>query len=267
VRIVIYVGKYEDFTFARLIMNKLIENKLRVVGARELEGRELGIDNWDHYEPDDVALVLGGDGSVLRFLHEREYSVDTPILHIGTGRVNFLSDSSPRELPHVIDKLIKGEYYMEERLTLRAISGEYGCVALNEIAVKALDPGRLMTVTIVEEHGEEVMRARMDGVLVSTPTGSTAYALAAGGPMLDNRVRAKLVVPLAPFSRAIVPIVHPLDVPIGIFTTDRANIICDGVRSWMGAEVTVKPGEKSVKFIRTRRHRTYEKLWRRAFIP
>jgi NAD+ kinase len=163
--------------------------------------------------------------------------------------------------------LIKGEYHMEERTTLRARSGEFDCTALNEVAIKGIDPGHLMTVTIIEERGEEIMRARMDGVLVSTPTGSTAYALAAGGPMLDGRVRAKLVVPLAPFSRAIVPIVHPLDVPIGIFTTDRASVICDGVKSSMGAEVSVSPGEKKVKFIRTRQHRTYERLWRRAFIP
>jgi NAD+ kinase len=212
-------------------------------------------------------MVLGGDGTVLRFIHEIGDSVDIPILHIGTGRVNYLSDASAREVSQVLDNIVKGNYRIEERLTLKAVSADFECMALNEVLVKGVDPGHLVTVTVVEDGGEELMRARMDGVIIATPTGSTAYALAAGGPVVDNRLSVKLIVPLAPFSRALVPIVHPFDISVKVMTSEVTHILCDGIVAQRGAEVRILPGDKKIRFIRTRQYRMYDKLLRRLFTP
>ncbi len=214
--------------------------------------------------------MIGGDGTVLRFLHEIINSTDIPIFHVGTGRVNYLSDVSARELPQVLDKIVKGEYTIEERLTLKAIAVDFECTALNEVLVKGVDPGHLINVTIVENSGEELIRARMDGVIIATPTGSTAYALAAGGgPAVDIRLAVKLIVPpLAPFSRALVPIIHPYEIPIKVLTSEVAHILCDGIVAQRGgAEIRITPGDRRVRFIRTRQYRMYDRLFRRLFIP
>ncbi|WP_069807580.1 NAD(+)/NADH kinase [Vulcanisaeta thermophila] len=263
-RILIYVGKFEDMPIAKLLVNRLRESNIEVFGMREEEIKGLNVPKWDE-SPVDMALVFGGDGTVLKFIHEVDGSGEIPILHVGTGRVNYLSDCSTREVPQIVDRLTKGEYYIEERLTLKAVSGDFTCTALNEVLMKGIDPGHLISVTVIEEGGEEIMRARMDGVIVSTPTGSTAYALAAGGPMVDPRLSVKLIVPLAPFSRALVPIVHPFEVPIKVITSEVSYVICDGVVSQRGAEVRIVPGERKVRFVRTRHYNPYEKLWRRLF--
>jgi NAD+ kinase len=266
-KLLLYVGKYEDYALAKLIVNRLSSSGVEVYAARDSEARNLGIPRWDSSQAVDAAMVIGGDGTVLRFIHEIDESLKIPILHIGTGRVNYLSDAGTRDLPQVLDSIIKGNYWIEERLTLKAVTAGFECMALNEVLVKGVDPGHLVSVTVIEEDGEEIMRARMDGVIVATPTGSTAYALAAGGPAVDNRLAAKLIVPLVPFSRAIVPIVHPFDIPIKVMTSEVAHILCDGIVAQRGAEIRIMPGDKKVMFIRTRQYRMYDKLLRRLFTP
>lgn len=264
-----YIGKYEDYALAKLIINRLSSNGgVETIAARDVEVKNLGIPKWDGSQDVDMAMVIGGDGTVLRFIHEIANSINTPILHIGTGRVNYLSDVSARELPQVLDKIVKGEYTIEERLTLKAIATDFECTALNEVLVKGVDPGHLINVTIVEDGGEEIMRARMDGVIIATPTGSTAYALAAGGPAVDSRLAVKLIVPLAPFSRALVPIVHPYEVPVKVLTSEVAHILCDGIVAQRGgAEIRIVPSDRKVRFVRTRQYRMYDRLFRRLFIP
>ncbi len=266
-RMIIYIGKYEDYALAKLIINRLSGNGVEFMAARDVEVKNLGIPRWDGSQGVDIAMIIGGDGTVLRFIHEVGNSMDVPILHIGTGRVNYLSDVSAREIPQVLNSIVRGEYTIDERLTLRAVSTDFSCIALNEVLVKGIDPGHLINVTVVEDGGEEIMRARMDGVIVATPTGSTAYALAAGGPVVDNRLAVKLIVPLAPFSRALVPIVHPFEVPIKVMTSEVAHILCDGIVAQRGAEIRIEPGDRRIKFIRTRQYRMYERLLRRLFIP
>ena len=262
-----YIGKYEDYALAKLIVNRLSSDGVEVYAVRDSEVKNIGVSKWDGSRSVDVAMVLGGDGTVLRFIHEIGDSVDIPILHIGTGRVNYLSDASAREVSQVLDNIVKGNYRIEERLTLKAVSADFECMALNEVLVKGVDPGHLVTVTVVEDGGEELMRARMDGVIIATPTGSTAYALAAGGPVVDNRLSVKLIVPLAPFSRALVPIVHPFDISVKVMTSEVTHILCDGIVAQRGAEVRILPGDKKIRFIRTRQYRMYDKLLRRLFTP
>ncbi|MDT7863804.1 MAG: NAD(+)/NADH kinase [Vulcanisaeta sp.] len=266
-RIIMYIGKYEDYALAKLIVNRLSSDGVEVYAVRDSEVKNIGVPKWDVSRSVDAAMVLGGDGTVLRFIHEIGDSVDIPILHIGTGRVNYLSDASAREVSQVLDNIVKGNYRIEERLTLKAVSADFECMALNEVLVKGVDPGHLVTVTVVEDGGEELMRARMDGVIIATPTGSTAYALAAGGPVVDNRLSVKLIVPLAPFSRALVPIVHPFEIPVKVMTSEVTHVLCDGIVAQRGAEVRILPGDKKIRFIRTRQYRMYDKLLRRLFTP
>ena len=265
-RFVIYVGRVEDVDVARRIMSRL-SGRVEVVGARSFEAHELGIGVWDGFVEGDVAVVIGGDGTVLKFIHEDGSRIRMPILHIGTGRVNFLSDCTPNDVHEALDKVLRGEFRIEEKVTLKASVGDASCIALNEVLVRNVDPGRLLEVSIAELGGELMFSARMDGVIVSTPTGSTAYSLAAGGPIIDSRLIVKVIVPLAPFTRALAPIVHPYPIPLQVEARPDALIACDGIVLARSSRLVVEPSEVTVKMIRTSRRSFYERVWRRLYIP
>lgn len=208
----------------------------------------------------DMVMVFGGDGSLLKFIHTYPNLMSKPILHVGAGRINFLSEILVTEDPANLLKVINGDYYIDERDLLSATFNGSRCFALNEIAIKCMDPGRMVLVSIVEESGEEIMNGRMDGLIVATPTGSTAYNLALGGPVVDYRVKSKLIVPIAPFSRTLVPIVHPYDVKIKVLTMDTAYVICDGFIKGKATNILIEPWPEKVRLVRVRRLMMYERL-------
>ena len=214
----------------------------------------------------DVVVVIGGDGSLLRFIHEYPEYISKPIIHVGAGRVNFLSEILVTEGPHALGNVFKGEYDIDERLMLGIYFGGKSFYALNEVVVKGTDPGRMMSVT-VSEGDVELMSGRVDGVVVSTPTGSTAYNLALGGPVVDYRVKSKVITPIAPFSRTLIPIVHPYESPITISSTEDFYVICDGFIKGKAKTITVGPWEGRVRLVRLRRVNMYERLRTRLLRP
>ncbi|WP_291764879.1 NAD(+)/NADH kinase [Caldivirga sp. UBA161] len=215
----------------------------------------------------DMIIVFGGDGSLLRFIHTHPELMGKPILHVGAGRINFLSEILVTEEPSNILRAFKGDYYIDERYLLSASFNGSKCYALNEIVVRCTDPGRMATISVTEEHGEELMSGRMDGLIVATPTGSTAYSLALGGPVVDYRVKSKLIVPIAPFSRTLVPIVHPYDVKVKVTSMDESYIICDGFIKGKAVSLLIEPWPEKVRLVRLRRIMMYEKLRTRLLRP
>jgi NAD+ kinase len=197
----------------------------------------------------DVVLALGGDGTVLnicRRLGRRQ----KPVLGIRFGYKGFLAEVLPEEMESAIQRLALGEYTLSERMRVEADvqSGgrrTKGLVALNEIALHAGPMARVVDVR-VRVDGEQVLAYDGDGIIVATPTGSTAYSLAAGGPIVAQDVKAMVVTPVSPHTLAARPmVVGPgSEVRIDVHCRERkAAVTADGQDAAMlpsGSSVTVR---------------------------
>lgn len=183
----------------------------------------------------ELALVLGGDGTILRAAELLRGSA-CPILGVNLGHVGFLAESESHDLSFTVDRVLAGTYQVEERMTLDVVASHEGKViaetwAANEASVEKR--GRMMEVAIGVD-GRPLSSFGCDGVLLSTPTGSTAYSFSAGGPVVWPGVQALLAVPLAAhalFNRALV--VGPestLSVEILPYSGGLAVLWCDGRR-------------------------------------
>ncbi len=221
----------------------------------------------------DVVIVLGGDGSILQYVHDEAFSRDDifniPILHVGTGKVNFFADITVDELSReVFEDLRNGRFSIDERSLICTYMNNDRILTLNEVVMRYVNPGKIVEFYVTEPSGEVVLQGRMDGVIVATPTGSTAYLLALGGPVVDYRIQTvKIVIPVAPFSPALVPIVHPIDVRVIIESRGDCMIVCDGILYGRAQRIIVDRADRSVRFVRTRSYRFYDRLRRRLFTP
>jgi NAD+ kinase len=215
----------------------------------------------------ELVLVLGGDGSLLRAA-ELARPAGTPLIGVNLGHVGFLAEAEPDGLTETVDRLVAGDYRVEERMTLEAVVSHDGTEfargwALNEVSVEKAARERVIEV-IVEVDGRPLSRWGCDGVVCATPTGSTAYAFSAGGPVVWPEVEALLMVPLAAhalFARPIV--VSPRSViavelvdgrgESGGHESDPAVIWCDGRRKLRlppGARIEVRRGTLPVLLAR-----------------
>ena len=158
----------------------------------------------------DLILVVGGDGSML---HAAKYAVqyDKPVLGINRGQLGFLTDVGPNELADRLHKVVTGDYWIESRILLDSVVLRDEVVlseqlALNDVVLSLGASSQLLEFNLwVDDHF--VCRQRADGLIIATPTGSTAYALSAGGPIIHPELNAIVMVPMLPHklsSRAIV---------------------------------------------------------------
>jgi len=161
----------------------------------------------------DALVTFGGDGTLLRgarLLRARE----TPILGVNLGRVGFLTTATRETLETALDALVAGRYVTERRQVLEAaIKGEEGVerttqMAVNDVAVHKGGVARVVRVNVFIQ-GENVGPYSADGIIVATPTGSTAYSLSAGGPIVVPGVEAMVVTPIAAHTLAVRPLVVP----------------------------------------------------------
>jgi NAD+ kinase len=183
----------------------------------------------------ELIIAVGGDGSML---HAARIAVtaDKPLLGINRGRLGFLADFSPSEDFGPLENVIAGRYDCERRMLLTAQvlsnSGTHNCgIALNDVVVKRQDTGRLLEFKsfvddrYVNTHGG-------DGFIVATPTGSTAYALSCGGPIVTPGLDAIVLAPICPHTLSDRPIVIPgasiTEIQLGDDETDSALVSCDG---------------------------------------
>lgn len=166
----------------------------------------------------DAVLTFGGDGTLLRgarLLGGHE----VPILGINLGRVGFLTTATREQLPEALDALVSGRYVLERRLALQStiISDEGGVRseqrALNDVAIHKSGVARVVRI-LVSVDGEALGPYSADGVVVSSPTGSTAYSLSAGGPIVAPGVEAMIVTPVCAHTLAVRPVVVPADATI-----------------------------------------------------
>jgi len=152
-----------------------------------------------------LTVALGGDGTILKAVHLLG-DVEAPILGINLGRLGFMTGASGTHLKEVVSSALAGEGRLERRTTLQAevvmdgrVTGQYR--ALNEIMVSRSDAGRVIEIAL-DINGTNMTTFRCDGLIVASSTGSTAYALSAGGPIVSPDVRCHIVTPVAPHTLA-----------------------------------------------------------------
>lgn len=178
--------------------------------------------------PPDLVIVVGGDGTIL--LTTQRMPVQVPLVGVNWGEVGFLADLEPDAAFGFFDKIsvpVRTEHRMRIRLS---IDGSYVGDALNEALIVTDRPAKMLKF-LIHIDGVIAERFRADGLLISTPTGSTAYAMSAGGPIVDPRVEGFLIVPLAPFMLSNRP--HLIDstrsVRITLEAEKPAKLVIDGL--------------------------------------
>ena len=171
----------------------------------------------------DFTFVIGGDGTLLNAA--RYYSkYEIPILGINMGRLGFLSQAKSKDFEDVLDKIIEKKYTIKERLMLT--SGDK--VALNDFVIKGCNPSRTSKF-MLEINGLFVCDYIADGLIISTPTGSTAYGLSAGGPVLYPTLDNIVIVPICPHTLNSRPLVVPAGENIKVKTVDKTlSVAIDG---------------------------------------
>lgn len=175
----------------------------KTLNSRNINAAILTTDEFS--EEITFALVLGGDGTILKTA--RYYShYNVPILGVNLGRLGFLSQSKPPQIEEAIDCILSGRFKIEDRIMLTALDGKMN--ALNDIVIKGDGFSRTSRL-YVHINDSIVCDYLADGIIVSTPTGSTAYTLSAGGPILFPTLDAMVIVPICPHTMNARPIVIP----------------------------------------------------------
>lgn len=234
----------------------------QTVARAEAALRAHGVDVGDQGSDEDVdfVLVIGGDGTILRAC-EIARELDVPLVGVNTGHVGFLAEADPDAIEAVVADVIEGRYTVETRMTLDVeVEGPDGTIergwALNEAALEKRDRARMLEIALGVD-GQAVSSFGCDGLVMSTPTGSTAYAFSGGGPVVWPEVEALLVVPLAAHALFTRPLVlgpdSCLEVVLQHTGFGGAEIWCDGRRSLFvssGSRIRVTRAERPVRLAR-----------------
>ena len=225
----------------------------------------------------ELVLVLGGDGTFLRAANYA-HAQDVPVLGINLGHVGFLAEWEQESLQEAIGRVIDRTYRIEDRMTIDVVllDSEDNVLgtgwALNEASIENVNRTKVMDATL-EVDFRPVSSFGCDGVLVSTPTGSTAYAFAAGGPVMWPEVEALLVVPNNAHALFTKPLVVSPRSTVAIESesnTGEANVVLDGFRSMEmppGSRVEIVRGRRPVRWVRLDEHPFTDRLVHKFKLP
>lgn len=215
----------------------------------------------------DVALSVGGDGTFLRTA-ARIHRQDIPIVGINTGRLGFLADIGGNDIEDTLDEIFKNYYKVEERtlLQLHTVEPLCGCYnyALNEIAILKRDTSSMITIH-TSLNDAFLSSYQADGLVIATPTGSTAYSMSVNGPILVPQSNSIVLSPVAPHSLNVRPLVIPDSTVITLSVDSRSDtflVSLDG-RSEVfpaGAELKISKADYTTKVIKRHNHTFYQTL-------
>lgn len=200
----------------------------------------------------DIAVIVGGDGSVL--LSVQNMKTQIPVLGINWGEVGFLTDLEPDDAEPFFRKIKTEGFSIEKRMRVAlSVDGNRIGDALNEAVIVTTRPAKMLRFTIMID-GIQTERFRADGILISTPTGSTAYAMSAGGPIVDPRIKGFLLVPLAPYLLSSRPHLISYDRKLEIVLESKktARLVIDGQRTTElegGSVIRVEKAENPASFV------------------
>lgn len=206
-----------------------VDQQIMVDGVRIFDG--------DSFEA-DFAISMGGDGTFLRAAG-RVGAKQMPILGVNMGRLGFLADVAPKDVAQGIDALFAGDYSVEERAVIAVSTGAY---ALNDVAILKRDTASMISIRTTI-NGEYLTTYQADGVIVSTPTGSTAYSLSNGGPIIVPGTNVFSLTAVAPHSLNVRPIVIPDSAVLELTVSSRSHsflVATDGCSEKLPEGTTIR---------------------------
>lgn len=212
----------------------------------------------------DLLIVVGGDGTLLTSARTAA-QFGVPLLGVNQGRLGFLTDIKPKVLEVTLSRILEGEYLVDERFLLEAqVGNSFTGTALNDIV---LNSGTAVTMVEYELYVDDtfVYSQAADGLIISTPTGSTAYALSGGGPIMHPELDALVLVPICPHTLSSRPMVIDGNSEVRIVTGSSKKyspqIACDGQQTRKiaaGEELRVKKSKYSLLLLHPQHHEFYE---------
>ena len=211
-----------------------VERILEAAGVTALHCADpLTLDTWSRADGLDLIFAFGGDGTILRAARLAA-PLHIPLLGINLGRVGFLSEIGPSAVAERVPQVLEGHYWVERRSMLHVELWRRGkrlhtFDALNDVVASRASLSRVVDCTLMV-NGQKVTTYVADGVILATPTGSTAYSLAAGGPILHPELRCIVVTPIAPYLTIVRSLILPDDsqIELDITTDDAAYLTVDG---------------------------------------
>ncbi len=210
----------------------------------------------------DCIVTIGGDGTILRAMHTASlYGI--PVLGINMGRVGFFSEIGADEFEHALERLLSGDYSLEKRSMLQcSVNGEHVGDCLNDYSIHRQELSSIVQLDL-NVDGDSVGNVMADGLIVATPSGSTAYTMSAGGPVVAPKLDCMLVTPVCPHSLTIRPIVASADSVVEAQVMCRCRLIEDGQNVRVlepGDRVLVKRSEHIAEFIRFEKRNVFKLL-------
>jgi len=178
----------------------------------------------------DVIITIGGDGT---FLRTARVFNSKPIIGVNVGTFGFLTIYGQENIRQALEDLVSGRWSLEERVTVKATVEGRTVIALNDITINVTGSSRMLSLN-VKVDGQNLFDFRGDGLLISTPTGSTAYNLSAGGPILYPTMEALVITPICPHKLSLRPVVVPARSRIEAFVSSRTE---DMILSADGQEI------------------------------
>ena len=216
----------------------------------------------------DLALVLGGDGAILRAARQMGYR-QTPVLGVNLGKLGFLADLRPDEVRACFPHVVRGEYRVTQHLMFECVveapAGKLTFLGLNEVAFHAGTPFHMLDLDLAVD-GEVVSQFSGDGLILSTPVGSTAHSLSAGGPILGQELSAFAITPICPHTLTNRPVVESADKVYTITvrqSSGNSAVVVDGqeiVPVTDGDRVTVRRAPVSFMLVKTAGRSYYQTL-------
>jgi len=212
----------------------------------------------------DFLVTLGGDGT---FLRTARHSRGKPVIGVNLGGLGFLTVFRPEEIEEVIKDIKNNEYEIEERFAIKAIKRDKHFLALNDITIILTGSSRMINIE-VRVNDELLYKFRGDGLIVSTPTGSTAYNLAAGGPILYPRMEVIAVTPICPHKLSMRPVILPSDVILNIQVSSKGEkmlLSADGqenINLTQNETIQIVPADEKIKIVKTKRTPPYFSILR-----
>ena len=264
-------GEIVDRIFS-YYQNKNVRLVMPATEARHFRKDEFGLPCVERVHI-DMALSIGGDGTLLGVCRRfREQGI--PVCGINLGTLGFLADIEPKELELRLGKILIGEYFVENRLLLSGfIRNELGEKflgnAINDVVISKGVSARMITMSVFI-NDTHLMDYKADGIIVSSPTGSTAYSLSAGGPILNPTIRALLLTPICAHTFQMRPLVVSEDdeVKIKIITARDLVLTLDGQESFKVQptdEIIVRKSRKTAQIVKFADKNYYEvlkaKMW------
>ena len=243
------------------IIEYLLENKVEIEVDNDVTKKLVEYKKFNTPIEDmtsDFVICVGGDGTVLKAQHALS-TKKIPILSINMGTVGFLTEVEPEEIFECMDALLSYDFFIEERLQLDVYCDDKWITVLNELVIMTSQPGKMLDLEISVDE-ETVDNVRADGLIISTPSGSTAYAMSAGGPIVDPRVDAAIIIPICPFKLNTRPKIVPADsrITVKFNKEDKFGLaVLDGVNDkeygYMD-EIKLRKSEDVAYFVRFRKN-------------